>query len=97
MLAAPRTHRHTILCVLPPHILNSISQNGTREQRAAALRTLSLDTTLRAFRATRRALAPTGAESHSWRVRAISERERCTVFFVCSRLSVARLPNSIGA
>jgi Zn-dependent metalloprotease len=34
-------------CILPPHILRSIAENGTPEQRSLALRTLSVDNTLR--------------------------------------------------
>ncbi|MDZ7290745.1 MAG: M4 family metallopeptidase [candidate division KSB1 bacterium] len=44
-------HRHSIFCFLPPYILRSISQNGTAQQRAKALQTLSTDNTLRALRA----------------------------------------------
>jgi Zn-dependent metalloprotease len=36
---------------LPPHILESIAERGTRDQRAAAARTLAIDATFRALRA----------------------------------------------
>jgi Zn-dependent metalloprotease len=44
-------HRHPILCILPPHILESIVRNGDDEQRAWALNTLSTDQSLRSIRA----------------------------------------------
>jgi Zn-dependent metalloprotease len=54
------THRHSIFCILPPHILNSIAQHGRAQQRARALRTLATDHTLRALRAGPRVVAPRG-------------------------------------
>ena len=46
-------HRpHSIFCILPPHILIEISKNGTPQQRAQALDTLSVDHSIRQFRAT---------------------------------------------
>lgn len=46
-------HRpHSIFCILPPHILIEISKNGTPQQRAQALDTLSADHSIRQFRAT---------------------------------------------
>jgi Zn-dependent metalloprotease len=44
-------HRHSIFCILPPYILHEIAQNGTPQQRADALQTLSTDHTFRAIRA----------------------------------------------
>jgi len=44
-------HRHSIFCVLPPHILHSIVNNGTSLQRECAIRTLVSDNTFRAIRA----------------------------------------------
>ncbi len=46
------THRHSIFCILPPHLLRSIAQNGAPQQRATALNTLSTDNTFRTLRAT---------------------------------------------
>ena len=43
-------HRRSIYCILPPYVLDKISQNGTSQQRAKALKTLSTDSTLRALR-----------------------------------------------
>ena len=48
--------RHSILCITPPHILRSIAERGTAEQRAAASQTLALDTTFRTLRGSRFAL-----------------------------------------
>src|SRR5262245_22052209 len=45
------TRINSIFCILPPHILRQIAQNGTPQQRAEALQTLSTDQTLRAVRA----------------------------------------------
>ncbi len=42
--------RHGILCIVPPHMLESIAKHGTKEEREAALDTLALDNTFRAFR-----------------------------------------------
>jgi hypothetical protein len=45
------THRHSIFCILPPHLLNALAQRGTPQQRARALRTLLTDNTFRSLRA----------------------------------------------
>jgi hypothetical protein len=45
------THRRSIFCILPPHVLRSIAQNGTPQQRASAMATLATDNTFRALRA----------------------------------------------
>jgi len=42
--------RHSIFCILPPHILLEIARNGNAEQRNAALQALSLDHSLRSER-----------------------------------------------
>jgi Zn-dependent metalloprotease len=44
-------HRHSVCCLLPPHILHAVSRNGTPQQRKDALRTLDIDTKARAKRA----------------------------------------------
>jgi Zn-dependent metalloprotease len=46
-------HRHSIFCILPPHILRDIARTGSDEQRQAALDTLATDTTFRTLRAIR--------------------------------------------
>lgn len=45
-------HRHSIFCILPPHVLVEIAKNGTSEQRRAAINTLDVDTTFRTNRMT---------------------------------------------
>jgi len=45
-------HRHSIFCILPPHVLVEIGKNGTPEQRQAAINTLDVDTTFRTYRLT---------------------------------------------
>jgi Zn-dependent metalloprotease len=62
---------HPIFCILPPYMLSSMSDHGSPRQRAWALRTMAVDGTFRALRATlampgaapqrrRAALAPDG-------------------------------------
>src|SRR5262245_5382440 len=41
----------SIFCILPPHILREIAQNGTQQQRREALQTLATDQPIRAMRA----------------------------------------------
>jgi len=53
-------HRNPLQCILPPHVLDGIARNGTKKQRDFALRTLHVDTTLRAMRAAA-TIAPAGA------------------------------------
>jgi len=43
-------HRHSIYCLIPPYVLDSIARNGTPQQRADALRTRSFDHTFRTLR-----------------------------------------------
>src|SRR5262245_3354452 len=50
-----RNHRHSIFCILPPYILRSVMENGTKDQKRAASATLGADTTFRALRAHRAA------------------------------------------
>jgi Zn-dependent metalloprotease len=45
-------HRHSIFCILPPHVLVEIAKNGTKEQRDAAVETLGADHTIRTNRLT---------------------------------------------
>ncbi len=45
-----------LYCILPPHILRSIAANGTQAQRSAAVRSLSVDHTIRLSRATHQLL-----------------------------------------
>lgn len=47
-----RTRRvYPIASILPPYLLRSIAENGSPQQRVAALRTLAVDTTFRSLRA----------------------------------------------
>jgi Zn-dependent metalloprotease len=50
-------HRHSIFCILPPHILREMARRGNTAQRNAALNTLALDTTHRVQRMTFQMLA----------------------------------------
>ena len=56
-MCRPTHHRHSLFCILPPHILRAIAMNGTVPERTAALDTLATDQTFRAMRADER-LAP---------------------------------------
>src|SRR5437762_8789415 len=42
--------RHSIFCILPPHMLQEVARRGTAAQRDIALNTLALDTTHRVQR-----------------------------------------------
>src|SRR3954469_22228114 len=50
--------RHSIFCIMPPHILRAIVERGTLEERTAASRTLAVDATFRSLRATGTLLRP---------------------------------------
>jgi Zn-dependent metalloprotease len=50
-------HRHSIFCILPPHVLREIARRGSPTQRNTALRALALDGTLRTQRLTFQLLA----------------------------------------
>jgi Zn-dependent metalloprotease len=43
-------HRRSIFCILPPYVLDKIAQNGAPNQREKAIKTLSMDHTMRALR-----------------------------------------------
>jgi len=45
-------HRHSIFCILPPHILLNLAKNGNTDEREFALNTLALDHTIRTTRLT---------------------------------------------
>lgn len=51
------SHRHSIFCILPPHILHEMARRGDAAQRNAALKTLALDSTNRTRRLMRQLLA----------------------------------------
>jgi Zn-dependent metalloprotease len=46
-----RPHRHALHCILPPYILSRIAEHGPPELRAAAMRGLLVDPTIRMVRA----------------------------------------------
>src|SRR5260370_41467425 len=50
-------HRHSIFCILPPHILREMARHGSAAQRNAALNTLALDATHRTQRVAMQLLA----------------------------------------
>jgi Zn-dependent metalloprotease len=49
--------RHSILCIIPPHVLHEMARRGNTRQRNAALKTLALDGTHRSRRMTHQLLA----------------------------------------
>jgi Zn-dependent metalloprotease len=51
------THRHSIFCILPPHVLHEMARRGSPAQRNVALKTLALDATHRSQRLTFQLLA----------------------------------------
>lgn len=51
MCAETESHRHSLFCIVPPHILVQIVKNGSPAQRAFAIDSLSLDHSVRSFRA----------------------------------------------
>jgi Zn-dependent metalloprotease len=48
--SAMHNRRHSILCILPPHVLKEIAANGTEEQKQVAVDTINATTQLRAER-----------------------------------------------
>src|SRR5947209_8096208 len=53
--------RHSIFCILPPHVLHSIAEKGSPEHRVIALNVLGHDQTYRTLRAIRLAAPVIGA------------------------------------
>ncbi len=51
-MCSPHQNRHSIFCILPPHILRQIARRGSESQRNAALDALAVDGTLRTNRLT---------------------------------------------
>src|ERR1041385_950466 len=49
-------HRHSIFCILPPHILEAIAKQGDKKDREWALQTLAADTSARSERITQQML-----------------------------------------
>ena len=70
-----RSSRHAVFCILPPHILRTIAERGTPEQRASASRTLALDATLRALRA-----SPLSLERPTFPIAGDARSKRRTIY-----------------
>ncbi|MDQ6727308.1 MAG: hypothetical protein M3066_14250, partial [Actinomycetota bacterium] len=51
-------HRSPLQCILPPDVLLSVARDGSAEERAAALATLSVDQSFRLSRAEAAARTP---------------------------------------
>src|SRR4051794_17585057 len=67
-------HRHTNLCIVPPHMLRGIAANArSRAVRDAALRTLSIDQTFRLTRVTHQLLE---TRTHNTLVEAALQKQR---------------------
>jgi len=71
------TRINSIFCILPPHILRAIAQNGTPQQRVDALQTLATDQTMRSIRAAQPPMP--GAASRA-RVLAVEGQKQRTIF-----------------
>src|SRR3954447_12052497 len=50
-------HRHSVLCVMPPHMLDHILVHGNKSQRRAAVLTKSVSSSLSFMRHTQQLLA----------------------------------------
>jgi Zn-dependent metalloprotease len=50
MCSSAPAHRHSIFCIIPPHMLRQIARNGDARQRELALETLAHDSTNRSNR-----------------------------------------------
>lgn len=73
-----RTSRsNSIFCILPPHILRAIAQNGTPQQRATALQTLLTDQTMRGIRA---AMPPAAAAPGRAGVLSVEGQKQRTIY-----------------
>ncbi len=78
------SHRHSIYCILPPHVLREMARRGSAAQRNAALKTLALDGTHRTQRMMNRAagdgatIALTGAPPKVKRTIFNSDHEETT-------------------
>jgi Zn-dependent metalloprotease len=68
--------RHSIFCILPPHVLREIAKRGNKAQQSAALKTLALDGTQRTQRVTRQLLATRAMPS----VTAVAPKVQRTIY-----------------
>ena len=57
--------RHSLQCIVPPHLLREIAKRGTKAQQGSALDTLAKDGTLRMQRATHQLLAAPASQAVS--------------------------------
>lgn len=73
------THRHSIFCILPSHMLRSIAEKGTTGQRAAAMKTLATDNTFRALRSGPRLAGPEAVRRRP-RAMVIEGQKQRTIF-----------------
>jgi len=64
--------RHSLFCILPPHLLRAIAERGSPTQREAASRTLALDSTFRSLR-----WASTGRVARATPSAPAPDRQRC--------------------
>ena len=87
-------HRHSIFCVLPPHVLHQIAQNGTEEERTAALHTLEIGDTFRTLRAIR--LAAPAAPAAAATVTLQGQKQR-TIFDAHHTQSIGDVVRTEGA
>ena len=78
-MSRPSFGHHRLFCIVPPIVLRSIAQNGTPQQRAAALRTLSTDQTIRALRMAQPP-QPARAAARRPRLEVMDVRPRRTIF-----------------
>lgn len=76
----PQHARHSIFCILPPHILIEISKNGSPTQRTQAIDALSVDHSIRQDRATNAAIASAIGASRAPRLTAISHVPQRTIY-----------------
>ncbi len=81
---------HPIFCILPPHLLSAVSHRGSSKQRAWALRTMSVDSTFRALRASQAAPLTAGRRRRPPQVTE-GEKQRT----ICTARNEETLPGAI--
>src|SRR5262249_48895833 len=86
------SHRPSIFCILPPHLLHEIANRGTPAQRSMALNPLASDPPLRFGRATYQLMA-TGAQKLMTPAPSVAEPQ-ITIYDAHHR---SRLPGSVVA
>ncbi len=83
-------HRCSIFCILSPKILESITQNGSQEQRARAVQTLATDNT---FRSLRVALPPSADPRRQMRAALVEEGQKQRTIYDCG--NTQELPGTV--